>query len=67
MPIQHYQPDPTQCIYPTTFPTCPVCNARAGAYCRRPSGHSGPFVAPHSDRTKAARLEALRVAARTSE
>jgi len=33
---------------------CPSCGAPTGAYCRRPSGHSGPFVAPHAARRHAA-------------
>lgn len=31
---------------------CPTCGARAGAWCKRPSGHSGPFVAPHAARVR---------------
>ena len=29
---------------------CPSCGANAGAYCRRPSGHSGPLIQPHAAR-----------------
>lgn len=31
---------------------CPTCGARAGAWCKRPSGHSGPFVTPHAARVR---------------
>ena len=48
-------------IYPNNFPKCPVCEAKAGAFCRRDNGRSGPHVAPHPARTKAARLDAIRV------
>lgn len=30
--------------------TCPECAAAPGQYCRRPSGHSGPFVPFHAAR-----------------
>lgn len=30
--------------------TCPTCRAPAGVGCRRPSGHSGPFVDLHAER-----------------
>lgn len=33
---------------------CPVCHAKAGQYCKRPSGHSGPFVPFHAERDLAA-------------
>lgn len=33
---------------------CPTCHAKPGAYCRRPSGHSGPFVPFHAARDLAA-------------
>lgn len=33
---------------------CPYCDAKKGSYCKRPSGHSGPFVYPHADRRKKA-------------
>ncbi|WP_133655981.1 hypothetical protein [Hymenobacter sp. UV11] len=33
---------------------CPQCQAKAGTYCKRPSGHSGPFVQPHEQRRQAA-------------
>ena len=33
---------------------CPTCGARAGSWCKRPSGHSGPFVDFHAARRKAA-------------
>jgi predicted RNA-binding Zn-ribbon protein involved in translation (DUF1610 family) len=29
---------------------CPVCGAGVGQRCRRPSGHSGPFVGFHAER-----------------
>lgn len=29
---------------------CPDCLAPAGVRCRRPSGHSGPFIALHASR-----------------
>jgi hypothetical protein len=35
---------------------CPMCLAPAGQYCKRPSGHQGPFNAFHAERD----LEALR-------
>lgn len=34
---------------------CPHCKANAGSGCKRPSGHSGPFVTPHKARLDAAR------------
>lgn len=30
--------------------SCPTCLAGAGTYCKRPSGHSGPFVPFHVER-----------------
>ena len=56
--------EPVRCLrcgqeYPTDPPFeifCPVCHAPPGQYCRRPSGHSGPFVAFHAERD----LEAAR-------
>jgi hypothetical protein len=48
---QEYKQDPPFEI------ECPVCHAPPGQYCRRPSGHSGPFVAFHAERDlEAARL-----------
>jgi hypothetical protein len=35
---------------------CPRCGAKAGSYCIRPSGHSGPIVAAHKDRREAAQV-----------
>ena len=32
---------------------CPTCHARAGVWCVRPSGHSGPFIEIHVDREQA--------------
>jgi hypothetical protein len=29
---------------------CPTCKAPIGTGCKRPSGHSGPFVELHADR-----------------
>jgi hypothetical protein len=29
---------------------CPTCRAPIGSRCRRPSGHSGPFVELHAER-----------------
>lgn len=29
---------------------CPVCKAKPGTYCKRPSGHTGPFVNFHAER-----------------
>lgn len=34
--------------------SCPDCGAPAGVRCRRPSGHSGPFVDLHAARDLAA-------------
>lgn len=33
---------------------CPTCGATVGHWCKRPSGHSGPMVAFHAARRKAA-------------
>lgn len=33
---------------------CPTCGAKAGRWCKRPSGHSGPMVSFHAARRKAA-------------
>lgn len=33
---------------------CPGCGAKIGNWCKRPSGHSGPFVAFHAARRQAA-------------
>lgn len=44
--------DPTS--YDFREVACPACGARAGAYCRRPSGHAGPFVEPHQQRRQVA-------------
>jgi hypothetical protein len=33
---------------------CPTCGAKVGRWCKRPSGHSGPMVAFHAARRKAA-------------
>lgn len=37
---------------------CPNCGAKAGRWCKRPSGHSGPFVGFHAARRKAAEAAA---------
>jgi len=29
---------------------CPTCGAKVGSWCKRPSGHSGPFVQFHAAR-----------------
>ena len=29
---------------------CPFCHAKAGQWCKRPSGHQGPLVEPHKAR-----------------
>ena len=44
--------DPTRYDYREI--ACPQCQANQGAYCRRPSGHSGPLVEPHQERRAAA-------------
>jgi hypothetical protein len=36
---------------------CPECHASPGTYCKRPSGHSGPFVAFHAERDVKALME----------
>lgn len=33
---------------------CPTCKAKVGAFCKRPSGHSGPLVNFHAARDLAA-------------
>jgi len=38
---------------------CPTCGAKAGRWCRRPSGHSGPMVAFHAARRKAAEAQQM--------
>lgn len=35
---------------------CPACQANDGSYCKRPSGHSGPFVQFYQERGQAAHL-----------
>jgi hypothetical protein len=40
--------------HPYMAVACPSCGAKAGGWCKRPSGHSGPFVAFHAARRKAA-------------
>lgn len=38
---------------------CPACGAKAGRWCKRPSGHSGPMVAFHAARRAAADAAAV--------
>lgn len=40
-------------VDPKSVP-CPSCAAKIGCWCKRPSGHSGPMVAFHAARRKAA-------------
>ena len=40
---------------------CPSCGAKVGRWCKRPSGHSGPMVAFHAARRKAAETQAASV------
>ena len=40
--------------HPTMVVDCPMCGATVGHWCKRPSGHSGPMVAFHAARRKAA-------------
>ena len=40
---------------------CPSCGAKVGRWCKRPSGHSGPMVAFHAARRKAAEAQAASV------
>lgn len=35
---------------PVLLVPCPSCGAPVGTRCRRPSGHSGPFVELHAER-----------------
>lgn len=42
--------DPT--IYDPREVPCPYCGAKATGWCKRPSGHSGPFVRFHADRVR---------------
>jgi hypothetical protein len=37
-------------VDPILLVPCPDCHAPAGVGCRRPSGHSGPFVELHAAR-----------------
>ncbi len=39
---------------PVMAVACPTCGAKAGRWCKRPSGHSGPFVAFHAARRRLA-------------
>lgn len=41
-------------IDPVYMVPCPTCHAPARVRCRRPSGHSGPFVRFHKERDIAA-------------
>ena len=47
--------DPTSYDYREL--ACPQCHQAAGSYCKRPSGHSGPFVGPHKERRAAAHAQ----------
>ena len=38
---------------------CPRCEVKQGARCRRPSGHGGPLIQPHSDRVLLADIDAI--------
>lgn len=42
----------TWCDHPVTRVPCPTCRAKAGAWCRRPSGHRAMNL--HVDREQAA-------------
>ena len=46
--------------HPVMAVKCPACGAEVGKWCRRPSGHSGPMVAFHAARRKAAQEAAER-------
>lgn len=37
---------------------CPACGAKAGRWCKRPSGHSGPMVDFHAARRRIAKAQA---------
>ena len=45
---QEWEKDPRLAV------ACVRCGAAAGVGCKRPSGHSGPFVEPHVIREQAA-------------
>jgi hypothetical protein len=40
--------------HPVLAVACPRCNAGVNAHCKRPSGHQGNFVEPHSERKRQA-------------
>ena len=40
--------------HPALEVECPVCGADVGLGCRRPSGHAGPFIEPHTEREQLA-------------
>jgi hypothetical protein len=42
----------SSCVPAVRVTKCPDCGS-GGKYCRRPSGHSGPMVAFHSERVGA--------------
>lgn len=42
---------------PIYFVDCPVCHAKAGTYCKRPSGHAGPLINFHAERDIKALVE----------
>lgn len=47
------KPAEPKAVDPLNVP-CPMCHAKAGSRCKRPSGHSGPLVQTHAGRIKAA-------------
>jgi hypothetical protein len=58
------QPDFLAHRHPVMAVPCPACGAAAGTWCKRPSGHSGPFVGFHKPRQDAADAEWLRQGSR---
>lgn len=40
--------------HPALEVECPKCSADVGLGCRRPSGHTGPFIEPHEEREQLA-------------
>jgi len=41
-------------VHPFSLVPCPICHAKVGQRCLRPSDHSGPFVGYHVAREQAA-------------
>ena len=39
-------------VYDPREVPCPYCGAKKTGWCKRPSGHSGPFVSFHADRVR---------------